>query len=330
MARAGANVRCWDCRNEIVAPLPNLRGRLAREMCTSIFDALSAERVQFALVAATLLTCALLLGRTGGLLAGAAAVAGFVYACRASIRTSAAWAWSGIRRHRAAMLVVLFVLPVALVTLEAVLVGLSYEQGWLRYLVLDIPPQRATVDVLGPHPSEAGGDFETISDANVLRIYVHGLRHGYAMTWAIPASLMRRMSTRPTSGYALINAAAWEEFVNPATYLAYRVFLTITVLTSIILLFSLQARWITLIGSVEARFLTAAAAQAGAALAANDKTAQGMVPPVSLSARIVERAPSLGHDVKGPASDSDQEPRPESLPTPALASEASAALTFVD
>jgi hypothetical protein len=251
-------IRCWDCREEGVVPHPNLSGQLAREMWDSLRASSDLERVGYGLLGAVLVTGSLLLGRAG-LLVAAVLLAAAAFAYRRTLLRTAERALTGARRHPLAMLCVPLVLPLGLVATEAAIVGVAYEQDWLRYLVLDMSPRAGAVAVLASRPDAAGVDYASISDAEVFRIYGYGLRRGYALTWTVPASLIRGMSTRSDTGYAFVNAAAWNDWVNPVNYLSFRALCTAAVVTILASVLSLNARWINLIGSLEARHLAAAA-----------------------------------------------------------------------
>lgn len=251
--RAGTLVRCWDCRNELTAPLPDLRGRLAGEMSGVVRSALGPW-IAYCLLAAVLTTGLLLLGRIGLALVAVLIGAAGYYGRDALIGTAKRFL-VGTRRHPLAMLCIPLVLALGLVAMEATLVGVAYGQDWFRYLVLDITPRSGAAAVLGGEPHIGGLDFYEISDAQVFRIYAHGLRRGYALTWTIPASLLRGLATRPNAGYPFVNPIAWDTWVDPFSYLGFRAFCTVAAMTSLLSLVLVKARWINIIGSLEARYL---------------------------------------------------------------------------
>lgn len=248
---AGTRVRCWDCRNEVVAPVPKLRGMLAGEMWHVARSALGVW-LAYSLFAAALLTGLLLLGPMGLALGVVGlGVAGYYY--REVVVGTAKRLLIGARRHPFAMLCIPITLVLGLVLVEATLVGVAYGQDWLRYLVLDVAPRSSAAAVLEGNSHEGGLDVLEISDAQVFRIYTRGLRRGYALTWTIPASLLRGRATRPNAGYPFVSQVGWETWVDPFEYLGFRALCTVAAATGVLSLILVKARWINVIGSLEAR-----------------------------------------------------------------------------
>ena len=282
LTKAGSTVRCWDCRGEVSVPLPRMRGRLAAEVAEAFRDSAGSETLGRCLAAA-LVSAALLAVDGAGLALAVLPVAAFAALRRVEGRDAITSAWSGVKRHPWAVLLVALALPVGLVAAEAGLVGVAYEQDWLRFLVLDLSPREGSVKVLGGGAEAGGVDLPLISDSEVGRIYAYGLRRGRALTWAIPASLANGTGVRNDSGYAFANAAAWHDWVDPSAYFAYRALAAVASLTLLAWVLVAQARAVALIGTVEERFV----ASLGRAGGASDPAGR----PVSLGPAAVE----VGH-----------------------------------
>ena len=252
-SRMGTTIRCWDCRGDVAVPLPALHGRLAAEMWDGLRDSANSETVGPCLGVALAALPLLWLGRSGLFLAFVLAAA-FAYFRREEIAGAVRRSVAGARRYPAAAVFAALMLPAGLLAIEAGLVVVSYEQGWLHYLALDLSPRSSTVSVLGD--ANAGGfDFNLIDDHEVSRIYAHGLRRGFALLWTVPASLANGTAARPETGYAFANAAAWHDWVDPFAYLGFRSVLSVAALAGVFWLLVVLARWLELIGTLESRFL---------------------------------------------------------------------------
>ena len=250
--QAGATIHCWGCREPATVPLPNVLGRLPGELWQGVRDLPGQGRLVACLAVAVVTAGALMLGRAGFVaVAIAPLVAAIVF--RGSLWRGLGLALGAVRRHALAMLGVALALPVGLVVLEATLVGLSYQQDWLRYVVLDVSPRSAAVAVLGGREDVGAIDYALLSDAEVFGVYRKGLRRGFALSWAIPASLTRGTTVRTDTGYAFASLVGWSEWVDPVKYLAYKAVCTVGAVTGLLLLLALGGQWVQRIATIEDR-----------------------------------------------------------------------------
>jgi hypothetical protein len=144
-------------------------------------------------------------------------------------------------------------IPVGMVVLEAALVSVSYQQDWLRYVVLDITPRSAAVAVLGGREDVGAIDLARLSDAEVFGIYAKGLRRGFALSWAVPASLMRGTTVRTDTGYAFASLVGWYEWVDPLQYTAYKAVCSVGAVMGVLALFALAGLWVHRIATIRSR-----------------------------------------------------------------------------
>jgi hypothetical protein len=158
---------------------------------------------------------------------------------------------SMLRRHPKAVLASLLILPLSLIGIEALLIILTRATFTFPFLVLDLFPERPSIIVLFrvPYymPSPDRKSWIGIMDASdtlVMHFYGDSLRHGYTLLGAIPASLALGTLT----GYDSVNIWMW-----PEQYLAFRMFLTLLIVTAILSVLAIQARWLGLLSTIDAR-----------------------------------------------------------------------------
>jgi hypothetical protein len=154
-------------------------------------------------------------------------------------------ALAALRWHPVATAVTLLLIPVGLLALEAALIVLLIEQGWFPFLVVDLFPALGSDRVvLEPlvvriiqHPGLA-------PLSAFWSVYVHGLSRGYTLLGALPASLPRGLFVRATPWFVM--ASDWP-------YLTLRVLDSALILAYAGVLLAIQARWLGLIATVDAR-----------------------------------------------------------------------------
>jgi hypothetical protein len=158
---------------------------------------------------------------------------------------------SMLRRHPKAVLASLLILPLSLIGIEALLIVLARATFTFSFLVLDLFPERPSVIVLFrvPYymPSPVRTTWVSVMDASdvlTMRLYGDSLRHGYTLLGAIPASLALGTLT----GYEPVNIWMW-----PQQYLVFRMLLTLFIVTSILAVLAIQARWLGLLSTIDAR-----------------------------------------------------------------------------
>ena len=159
-------------------------------------------------------------------------------------------ALASLGRHRLAWLLAALCLPVGLAVIEAALVGLSYEQAWFAFLVSDqFPPtwRRLGLSVerfvyKNPHGFELL-NVDLAPKSAFLKVYLDGLRRGYTLLGTVPGSLSVGTSTR-------LDPVIFG--ILPIRFLAVRLVFSLVGLTGVGLLVLFQARWLALIGSIDA------------------------------------------------------------------------------
>ena len=163
-----------------------------------------------------------------------------------TVRAALARVW----RHAIVTVLGLLILPVGLLILEVALVSITNQQGWFGFLVLDLFPSMHSDRV----PLRAS-DFYNIqfpdhaSFAEFFHPYVHGLRLGYTLMGAIPASLPRSPDARILPWFFL--SYDW-------MYKAVKVLFATLTLAFFGLLLAIQARWLGLIPTIDHRRESAA------------------------------------------------------------------------
>lgn len=156
-----------------------------------------------------------------------------------------------VRRHPVVTIVGLLIVPAGLLFLETAVVAITTQQEWFGFLVLDLfptrknnwVPLRGSIDYDIPLPDHA--PFSAF-----FRSYDHGLRLGYTLMGAVPASLPRFPDSRVPPWFGLSH-----DLMYPAVKL---LFSTLT-LSFFAFLLAIQARWLGLIPTLDARRDTASA-----------------------------------------------------------------------
>lgn len=258
--RAGSAIRCWDCREEVAVPRAQLSGRLVCELLGSVRYSFNIPRFAQLLLVGVVMAGLLALGRVGPWLVAAAAVSYLVLG-RRTVAWTLGLARVALRNHPlATMGCALAVLP-TLGMIEVATIGLAREQGWFRYVVLDLSSRASAARVLG-HRADIGMiDLTSISDADLFRIYAGGLRRGRLLAVAIPASLWRGTADRLNSGYGYANMFEWQATVEPGNYLVFRAGATALIGALVCMVLGLWRRWVFLIGTVDQRHLALANAE---------------------------------------------------------------------
>ena len=141
---------------------------------------------------------------------------------------------AAIRRHPVAPLIALLALPAGLAALEMAAVGISIHQEWFPFLILDLFPLPG-IDRIDPTKTSVVDVDPSGPTAGYLRIYARGLRLGYSLIGAIPASLWRGRAMR---------AVPWFIFRSPWEYPEVRVLGSTLILAGTGLILEAQARWL--------------------------------------------------------------------------------------
>ncbi len=172
-------------------------------------------------------------------------------ACDRSGALSVRAAQRVVGRHPIVTLAGLLIVPAGLLFLETALATITSQQGWFGYMILDLFPRR-DADWLPRHPMYPL-DIQFPEHAHLsefFRHYSHGLRLGYTLIGAIPASLPRFPNMRISPWFPL--AYDW-------IYIAAKVLISTLTLAVFAFLLAIQARWLGLIPTLDAGRDTAAA-----------------------------------------------------------------------
>jgi hypothetical protein len=144
--------------------------------------------------------------------------------------------------HPVAAVLALLVVPLGLVLIEALLWLITWQQAWVGVFVTDMFP---TMD--NDH-FEIGGRMHLTLAPQIMpdwlsaEYYFHGFRHGYTLLGSIAASVFRGINTRFSPRRIPFHAYQ---------YLSVRILFTTLILTGVVTLLHLQARWLGLLASVD-------------------------------------------------------------------------------
>ena len=160
---------------------------------------------------------------------------------------------AAIRRHPLATIAALLIFPVGRVFLELVLIAVLIVEGWFGYIALDLFPTPGSDRVVLEVTDYSDDNPAYAPLSYFARTYVHGLRLGYTLTGAIPASLPRGPFVRARPWFRL----PYTEWYFPAMvdwhYPAVRLLFSTLILASAGLILAIQARWLGLIATVDVR-----------------------------------------------------------------------------
>jgi hypothetical protein len=153
-----------------------------------------------------------------------------------------------LARHPAATLLALLLLPLALILTEGFVALISWQQGQLPLLVVDLfPPPVDAYRVNGRHlefdydGTRLDRNYSESLDS-VAGAYPYGLRHGFTLVGTVPASL--------SVGLLQVRTNPWEYAVTPVAYLILRVSLTLVILAAGSTALVVQARWLGVIAAL--------------------------------------------------------------------------------
>lgn len=146
--------------------------------------------------------------------------------------------------HPVATAAALLIVPAGVVALEGATIATTMEQNWFNPTVADLFPMPGHETARFGKPPARLFDFVNTHTSEYFKIYESGLRRGYALASAIPASLPFGYHTQLSP--FMINA-------DHRIYLAVRVLFTALILTAMTSILAIQARWLGLIVSIDAR-----------------------------------------------------------------------------
>ncbi len=172
-------------------------------------------------------------------------------ACDRSGPMSVRAAINVLARYPIATLAGLLIVPAGLLLLEVALVAITAQQGWFGFIVLDLFPTMKSdwLPHQGPFPLDVPFP-EHAYLREFFRPYTHGLRLGYTLMGAIPASLPRFSDWR---------VSPWFPIVHDWVYPIVKVLVSTLAVAVFALLLAIQARWLGLIPTLDAGRNAAAA-----------------------------------------------------------------------
>ena len=189
------------------------------------------------------------------------------YFPRGSVIERVALVGSMLKRHPMALLASLLLLPLSLLAIEVAVIVLMRLTSTLAFLLLDLFPAHDWIRIHLGIPYYAPGelrntwvDFREFDTLTVLALYTDSLWHGYSLLGTIPASLAMDMS----HGYHLDTIG-----LNPRGYLAFRMFFTLVIVTGMLSVLAVQARWLGLLSTMDSRRSAASPGSIGRAALPN-------------------------------------------------------------
>jgi hypothetical protein len=172
------------------------------------------------------------------------------YAPRGSVMGRVGMIGSMLRRHPFAILASLLVLPISLVVIEGLVFTLTRITQEFSFMLFDLFPRRPEILSYGNVPyftdmDHKLTDYRAMPDAQVIGYYGDQLRHGYGLIGVVPASL------------ALPTAHGYDSFaslqVQYRSYVAHRMVYTLFIVTCILAVMAIQARWLGLLSTMDSR-----------------------------------------------------------------------------
>ena len=171
------------------------------------------------------------------------------YAGKGPIRDRVAMVAAMWMRHPRAVLASILILPLTTLAIEGALCASTLCYRPLSFLLLDLCPSPEFLQNKAGIPIVLANDFRTAPTPLIGEVYVDELRRGYSLLGAIPASLVM-----PTSyGFDPHTIA-----LSRLEYLRLRVGLTLVIVTAMLAVLAVQARWLGLLSTVDFRRSVAA------------------------------------------------------------------------
>ncbi len=150
-----------------------------------------------------------------------------------------------VGRHPYATFAGLLIVPLGLAVVEVAVMAITAQQDWFGFMVLDLFPgkkyDRVIPEVIPPYDIVFP---EHASFPDFLAHYSRGLRRGYTLIGALPSSLPRFPDKRIWMWFPL--TYVW-------MYLAVRILYSTLILAASAFLLAIQARWLGLIPTLDAR-----------------------------------------------------------------------------
>lgn len=143
-----------------------------------------------------------------------------------------------VRQRPFYVLLTLMLFPLGVILAEFAVFVASALLGWLPFLILEIYPDPDSIaESMGIHLPmirNLGG----LPHPVFVRMYGRRLAEGYALTGAVPMSLLR-----PANPIRF----AWEILITPIPYLYHRLFCVALANFTVLLALGLQARWLAIL-----------------------------------------------------------------------------------
>jgi hypothetical protein len=172
------------------------------------------------------------------------------YAPRGSVLGRVGMIGSMVRRHPFAILASLLLLPLSLFVIEGLVFVLTRITQDFGLILFDLFPTRAEIIDFTKVPyfiasDHKPTDYRMMPDAQLMGYYGDSLRHGYGLMGVIPASL-----ALPTAyGYDPNTSL----LLSPRGYLIHRMGYTLFIVTCILAVMAIQARWLGLLSTMDFR-----------------------------------------------------------------------------
>jgi hypothetical protein len=173
------------------------------------------------------------------------------FAPRGTVSDRVCMVASMLKRHPAAVLATLLLLPLSLPAIEGLVFVLTRLSSKFAFMLFDLFPPHAGIRTFSGLPYYALSesrlkwlDFREAGDTLILGTYLGSLAQGYTLIGSIPASLAMDTSR----GYLLLSVD-----LNPHGYLAVRMVFTLVIVTCILCVLAIQARWLGLLSTIDSR-----------------------------------------------------------------------------
>lgn len=146
-----------------------------------------------------------------------------------------------VRHHPVGTFFALLLFPLGMVLLELCVIAVAWQQIWLGGFVGDLFPEINSVRYNPTRSHVAAFDGTNMPEYQMLDLYRAGLRKGFTLTGALPASMMRGYHTRFGTG---------KMNVDPPVYLTARGIFTALIFMAIGALLAIQSSWLGLIARI--------------------------------------------------------------------------------
>jgi hypothetical protein len=166
------------------------------------------------------------------------------YSGHSTIRARLAMIREMFEHHPVAVFASILILPMAIIAIEAALCTLIFAYRPVSFFLLDLCPQPPLVEKKWGVPYVWNQDFRVASDSAIMDVYADQLRHGYSLIGAIPASLAMETS----NGFEPYTIS-----LSRSEYLQARILFTLFIVSVMLAVLAVQARWLGLLSTMDTR-----------------------------------------------------------------------------